>query len=38
MLLRAKTLVDIDSYSRVPGVPLSPGLIERELRRRLKMD
>jgi 2-oxoglutarate ferredoxin oxidoreductase subunit alpha len=34
-LLRATTLVDVDCWSRVPGVPLSPGEIERELRRRL---
>jgi 2-oxoglutarate ferredoxin oxidoreductase subunit alpha len=37
-MLRAKTLVDIDTFSRVPGVPLSPGLVDRELRRRLEMD
>jgi 2-oxoglutarate ferredoxin oxidoreductase subunit alpha len=34
-LLRARTLVDVDCWSRVPGVPLPPGTIERELRRRL---
>jgi len=36
-ILRASTLVDVDSWSRVPGVPLPPGIIERELRRRLHM-
>jgi 2-oxoglutarate ferredoxin oxidoreductase subunit alpha len=34
-LLRGETLVDVDCWSRVPGVPLSPGAIERELRRAL---
>ena len=34
-LLRARTLVDVDCWSRVPGVPLAPGQIEREIRRRL---
>ena len=34
-LLRATTLVDIDCWSRVPGVPLSPGTIVRVLRKRL---
>ena len=34
-LLRAMTLVDVDSWSRVPGTPLSPGMIERAIRRRL---
>ncbi len=33
--LRARTLVDIDCWSRVPGIPLPPGMIEVELRRRL---
>ena len=36
-LLRAQTLVDIDCWSRVPGIPLPPGEIERELRRRLNV-
>jgi 2-oxoglutarate ferredoxin oxidoreductase subunit alpha len=36
-LLRARTLVDVDFWSRVPGVPLPPGMIEEELRRRLNM-
>jgi 2-oxoglutarate ferredoxin oxidoreductase subunit alpha len=36
-LLRSKTLVDVDCWSRVPGIPLPPGNIERELRRRLGM-
>jgi 2-oxoglutarate ferredoxin oxidoreductase subunit alpha len=34
-LLRAKTLVDVDCWSRVPGTPLPPGVIEQEIRRRL---
>jgi 2-oxoglutarate ferredoxin oxidoreductase subunit alpha len=34
-LLRAHTLMDIDCWSNVHGQPLSPGAIERELRRRL---
>jgi len=34
-LLRARTLVDVDCWSRVPGTPLPPGMIEREIRRRL---
>lgn len=33
--LRARTLVDVDCWSRVPGIPLPPGVIEAELRRRL---
>jgi len=36
-ILRAKTLVDVQCWSRVPGVPLPPGIIEREIRRRLKL-
>jgi 2-oxoglutarate ferredoxin oxidoreductase subunit alpha len=36
-LLRAQTLLDVDCWSRVPGTPLPPGRIERELRRRLGM-
>jgi 2-oxoglutarate/2-oxoacid ferredoxin oxidoreductase subunit alpha len=36
-LLRAHTLVDVDFFSRVPGTPLPPGMIEQELRRRLKL-
>jgi len=36
-LLRATTLVDIDCWSRVPGVPLSPSTVERVLRDRLGM-
>ncbi|MEZ5355650.1 MAG: 2-oxoacid:acceptor oxidoreductase subunit alpha [Bryobacteraceae bacterium] len=35
-LLRARTLVDVDCWSRVPGSPLPPAQIERELRRRLE--
>jgi 2-oxoglutarate ferredoxin oxidoreductase subunit alpha len=34
-ILRAQTLIDIDCWSRVPGSPLPPGMIEQELRRRL---
>jgi 2-oxoglutarate ferredoxin oxidoreductase subunit alpha len=37
-LLRARTLVDVDCWSRVPGVPLAPGSIECEIRRRLSPD
>jgi 2-oxoglutarate ferredoxin oxidoreductase subunit alpha len=36
-ILRAYTLVDIDCWSRVPGVPLPPGMVENMLRKRLKM-
>ncbi|GAB4241427.1 MAG: 2-oxoacid:acceptor oxidoreductase subunit alpha [Acidobacteriota bacterium] len=35
-LLREQTLVDVDCWSRVPGSPLPPGRIERELRKRLE--
>jgi 2-oxoglutarate ferredoxin oxidoreductase subunit alpha len=35
-VLRAATLVDIDSWSRVPGQPLPPSRIEAALRKRLK--
>jgi 2-oxoglutarate ferredoxin oxidoreductase subunit alpha len=35
-LLRAQTLVDVDSFSRVPGQPFPPNQIEGELRRRMK--
>jgi len=34
-LLRATTLVDVDCWSRVPGQPLPPGMIEEALRARL---
>ncbi len=37
MLLRSKTLVDVDCWSRVPGSPIPPGVIEDELRRRLNL-
>lgn len=37
-LLRATTLVDIDCWSRVPGIPLPPGVIETELKSRLGMN
>ena len=36
MLLRSHTLVDVDCWSRVPGSPIPPGVIKRELRRRLE--
>jgi 2-oxoglutarate ferredoxin oxidoreductase subunit alpha len=36
--LRSETLVDVDCWSSVPGVPLPPESVERELRRRLGMD
>lgn len=36
-LLRATTLVDVGCWSRVPGIPLSPGMIENELRRRISL-
>jgi 2-oxoglutarate ferredoxin oxidoreductase subunit alpha len=36
-MLRAKTLVDVDCWSRVPGVPLAPATIESVLRGRLGM-
>jgi 2-oxoglutarate/2-oxoacid ferredoxin oxidoreductase subunit alpha len=36
LLLRAHTLVDVDCWSRVPGSPIPPGMIEAELRRRLE--
>ena len=34
-LLRAQMAFDVDCWSRVPGIPLPPGTIEIELRRRL---
>jgi 2-oxoglutarate ferredoxin oxidoreductase subunit alpha len=34
-MLRAATLVDVDCWSRVPGQPLPPGMIEEALRGRL---
>jgi 2-oxoglutarate ferredoxin oxidoreductase subunit alpha len=37
MLLRCQTLVDVDCWSQVPGSPIPPGDIRRELRRRLAM-
>jgi len=36
-LLRSETLVDVDCWSRVPGVPLPPDVIERVLRERLAL-
>ncbi len=35
-LLRARYLLDIDSFTRVHGQPFRPGAIESEIRRRLK--
>jgi 2-oxoglutarate ferredoxin oxidoreductase subunit alpha len=35
-LLRATTLVDVDCWSRVPGQPLPPKMIEAALRSRLE--
>lgn len=35
-LLRATTLVDVDCWSRVPGQPLPPQMIEEALRSRLE--
>ena len=35
-LLRAHTLVDVDCWSRVPGQPLPPWMIEEALRGRLE--
>ena len=34
-VLRDSTLVDVDCWSRVPGVPLSPGVIEDVIRKEL---
>ena len=34
-LLRGHTLVDVDCWSRVPGQPLAPGMIEEAVRGRL---
>ncbi len=34
-LLRSHTMVDVDCWSRVPGGPLPPGLVERQLRLEL---
>jgi 2-oxoglutarate ferredoxin oxidoreductase subunit alpha len=36
-VLRDHTLVDVDCWSRVPGSPLPPGVIEAELRKRLNI-
>ena len=36
LLLRAHTLVDVDCWSRVPGQPLPPQMIEAALRSRLE--
>ncbi len=34
-LLRERTLIDVDCWSRVPGSPLPPGAIEAAIRERL---
>jgi 2-oxoglutarate ferredoxin oxidoreductase subunit alpha len=36
MLLRDETLFDVDCWSRVPGVPLAPGTLTRELLHQLE--
>jgi 2-oxoglutarate ferredoxin oxidoreductase subunit alpha len=36
-LLRSQTLQDIDCWSRVPGSPIPPAAIEKELRKRLEI-
>jgi 2-oxoglutarate ferredoxin oxidoreductase subunit alpha len=36
ILLRSLTLVDVDCWSRVPGQPLPPGMIEEAIRSRLE--
>jgi 2-oxoglutarate ferredoxin oxidoreductase subunit alpha len=35
-LLRAHTAIDVDCWSRVPGQPLPPFMIEKAIRSRLK--
>jgi 2-oxoglutarate ferredoxin oxidoreductase subunit alpha len=35
-VLRSRTLMDIDCWSRVPGSPIPPSAIEKELRKRLE--
>ena len=35
LVLRASTLVDVDCWSRVPGQPLPPTMIEEAIRSRL---
>ena len=35
-LLRAATVVDVDCWSRVPGQPIPPWMIEEALRGRLE--
>ncbi len=37
-LLRSQTLVDVDSWSRVPGIPLSPGVIEDVIREKMNTE
>ena len=36
-ILRNTTLIDVDCWSRVPGVPLSPGTIEGVMRRQHRL-
>lgn len=38
MLLRARTLVDVDCWSRVPGQPLRPGEILNAIRQRSSVE
>ena len=35
LLLRSATLVDVDSWTRVPGEPLRPGAILEAIRDRM---
>jgi 2-oxoglutarate ferredoxin oxidoreductase subunit alpha len=35
-LLRAHTLVDVDCWSKVPGQPVPPGMMEKAIRSRLE--
>jgi len=35
-ILRNNTLIDVDCWSRVSGIPLAPGTIERVIRRELQ--
>lgn len=35
-ILRSQTMVDVDCWSRVPGGPLPPRLVEDQLRKRLE--
>ena len=37
-ILRAQTLIDVDCWSLVPGVPLPPRVIEAAIHRRLRVE